>query len=107
MVCVEDQRKKIVLETPKIGERQLNGLEEKTSKLEDRVTAALVIYEEHMSDYHTRLILILHMAWAKNQSNDTQKKNLPNHWGDVDAPLQCFGMEIDSLKEDEEWVEKR
>ena len=71
------------------------------------VTEALVIYEEHMSDYHTRLILILHMAWAKNQSNDTQKKNLPNHWVDVDAPLQRFGMEIDSLKEDEEWVEKR
>ena len=29
MVCVEDQRKKIVLETSKIEERQLNGLEEK------------------------------------------------------------------------------
>ena len=26
---------------------------------------------------------------------------------DLDAPLQRFGMEIDSLKEDEEWVEKR
>ena len=77
MVCVEDQRKKIVLETPKMWERQLNGSEEKTSKLEDRVTAALVIYEEHMSDYHTRLKLILHMAWAKNQSNDTKRKNLP------------------------------
>ena len=25
---------------------------------------------------------------------------------DLDAPLQCLGMEIDSLKEDEEWVEK-
>ena len=74
-------------------------MEEKTSKLEDRVTAALVIHEEHMSDYHTRLKLILHMAWAKNQSNDTQKKNLPNHWHEVDAPLQRFGMEIDYLKE--------
>ena len=96
-----------MLETPKIVERQLNGLEEKTSKLEDRVTAALVIYEEHMSDYQTRLKLILHMAWAKNQSNDTKRKNLPNHWHQVVAPLQRFGMEIDSLKEDEEWVEKR
>ena len=67
MVCVEDQRKKIVLLTPIIGERQLHDMEEKTNKLGDRVTAALVIYEEHMSDYHTRLILILHMAWAKNQ----------------------------------------
>ena len=47
------------------------------------------------------------MAWAKNQSNDTKRKNLPKHWVDVDAPLQRFGMEIDSLKEDEEWVEKR
>ena len=79
MVCVEDQKKKIVLETPKIGERQLHDMEEKTSKLEDRVTAALVICEEHMSDYHTRLKLISHMAWAKNQSNDTKRKNLPNH----------------------------
>ena len=78
MVCVEDQ-KKIVQKTPKIGERQLHDMEEKTNKLADRVTAALVIYEEHMSDYHTRLILILHMAWAKNQSNDSKRKNLPNH----------------------------
>ena len=53
-------------------------MEEKSSKLENRVTAALVIHEEHMSDYHTRLKLILHMAWAKNQSNDTSRKNLPN-----------------------------
>ena len=27
------------------------------------------------------------------------RKNLPNHWHEVDAPLQCFGMEIDYLKE--------
>ena len=47
------------------------------------------------------------MTWAKNQSNDTKRKNLPNHWHQVDAPLQRFGMDIDSLKEDEEWVEKR
>ena len=37
-------------------------------------------------------------AWAKNQSNDTTRKNLPNHCREVDAPLQCVGMEIDSLK---------
>ena len=43
------------------------------------------------------------MAW---ESNDTKKKNLPNHWHQVDAPLQRFGMEIDSLKEDEEWVKE-
>ena len=56
MVCVEDQRKKIVLEKQKVVERQLNDMEEETSKLEDRVTAALVIYEEHMKDNHaTRL----------------------------------------------------
>ena len=78
MVCVEDQ-KKIVLEKQKVGERQLNTFEQETNKLADGVTAALVINEEHMSDYHTRLILILHMAWAKNQSNDTKRKNLPNH----------------------------
>ena len=37
-------------------------------------------------------------AWAKNQSNDTTRKNFPNHWREVDAPLQCVGVEIDSLK---------
>ena len=41
------------------------------------------------------------MASAKNQSNYTEGKNLPNHWGEVHPPLQCFGMEIDSLKEDD------
>ena len=46
-------------------------------------------------------------AWAKNQSIDTTRKNLPNHCRKVDAPLQCFGMEEDSLKEDERWFEKR
>ena len=34
----------------KIGGKQLNDLEEETSKLVDGVTAALVIDEEHMSD---------------------------------------------------------
>ena len=91
----------------RIVERQLNELEEERSKVADRVTAALVIYEEHMSDYHTRLKLMSNMAWAKNWYNDTKGKNLPNHWGDVDAPLQCFGMEMDSLKEDEVWERKR
>ena len=47
-----------------------------------------------------------HKAWAKNQSNDTRGRNLPNHWSDVDAPLQCFGMEIDSQKEDDVWRKK-
>ena len=44
------------------------------------------------------------MAWAKNWHNDTNGKNLPNHMGEVDAPLQSFGMEQDSLKKDEESV---
>ena len=56
---------------------------------------------------HTKPKLISDSAWAKNQSNDTEGKNLPNHWCEVDAPLQCFGMEIDSLKEDEVWFKKR
>ena len=38
------------------------------------VTAALVINEEHMSDYNTRLKLTSNQAWAKNQSNDTKGK---------------------------------
>ena len=41
------------------------------------------------------------MAWAKNRYNDTKGKNLPNHWSEVHPPLQCFGMDIDSLKEDD------
>ena len=48
--------KKIVLEKQTFVEKQLNGLQEETSKLAERVTAALVICEEHMRDYHaTRL----------------------------------------------------
>ena len=55
MVGVEDQ-KKTVLEKQTFVEKQLNGLKEETSKLADTFTAALVIYEEHMRDYHaTRL----------------------------------------------------
>ena len=38
---------------------------------------------------------------AKNQSNDTKRKILPNHWSEVDAPLQRFGMKQDSLKKDD------
>ena len=38
-------------------------------------------------------------AWAKNQSNDTKRKNLPNDWSERDAPLQSFGVEQDALKE--------
>ena len=37
----------------------------------------------------------------------TQGKKLPNDWGDVDAPLQCFGVEMDSLKEDDVWYYKK
>ena len=61
-----------MLEKRKNVERQLNDLEEETV----RVTAALAIYEEHMSDYHTRLKLQTNKAWAKNQSKDTRGKNL-------------------------------
>ena len=64
MVCAEDQ-KKIVLEKQKFVERQLNDLEEETSKLADRVTAALVNYEEHIRD-HERLKLMSSKAWTKN-----------------------------------------
>ena len=46
---------------------------------------------------------ISNKAWAKNQSNDTTRKNLPNHCREVDAPLQCVGVEIDSLKSKWRW----
>ena len=78
-VCVEDQRK--------IVEKQLSD-------------AALVNYEEHMRDDHDRLKLMTNKAWAKNQPNDTKGRNLPNDWGERDAPLQSFGAGQDSLKED-------
>ena len=38
-------------------------------------------------------------AWAKNQSNDTKRMNLPNDWSERDAPLQSFGVKQDSLEE--------
>ena len=60
-------------------ERQLHDLEEQASQVADRVTAALVNNEEHMKDHHERLKLVPNKAWAKNQSNDTKRKNLPNH----------------------------
>ena len=47
------------------------------------------------------------MAWAKNWHNDTNGKNFPNRLGEVDAPLQCFGVEIDSLKKDDAVVNTR
>ena len=55
-------------------------------------------YEEHKRDHREKLKLLSNKAWAKNQSNDPTRKNLPNHCREVDAPLQCVGMEIDSLK---------
>ena len=82
----------------KFVEKQLSDLEEETSKLADRVTAALVIFEEHKRDHREKLKIMSNKAWAKNQSNDTTRKNLPNHCREVDAPLQCVGVEIDSLK---------
>ena len=63
--------------------------------------------EEHKRDHREKLKLMSNKAWAKNQSNDPTRKTLPNHCREVDAPLQCFGMEIESLKEDEWWFEKR
>ena len=62
--------------------------------------AALVNYEEYMSDHHDRVKLLSNKALAKNLSNDTEGRNLPNDWGERDAPLQCFGVEQDSMKED-------
>ena len=91
MVCVEDQRKKIVLEKQTFVEKQLNGLEEETSKLEDRVTAALVICDEHTSNYHEKLKLMSSKTWAKNQSNDAKRKNLPNHCARRGCTFATFG----------------
>ena len=64
-------------------------------------------YEEHKRDHCEKLKLLSNKAWARIQSNDTTRINLPNYCRAVDAPLQCFGMEIESLKEDERWFEKR
>ena len=75
MVCVRHQRK-IVLEKPKNVERPLKDLEEETSKLADRVTAALVNYDKHMGDHHEKLEFMSNKAWPKNQSNDTKRRYL-------------------------------
>ena len=100
MVCVEDPRK-IVLE--KMRKRQLNDLEEETSKLADSHGGS-----HHQWRAHERLQYnaqaLSNKAWAKNQSNDTKGKNLPNDWRERNAPLQCFGVEQDSLKEYDEVV---
>ena len=98
MVSIQDP-KKIVQEKQKSMERQLNDLEEATSKLAERVTAALVNYEEHIRDHHERLKLMSNKVWSKNQSNDTEEMNLPKDWCERDALLQCFVVEQDSLKE--------
>ena len=51
----------------KFVERQLNDLEEETSKLADEATAALNNHkEQHMRDHHDRLKLMSNTAWAKN-----------------------------------------
>ena len=68
----------------------------KTSKLAERVTATLVNYEEHMFKDSS---LCPTKAWTKKQSNDTKGRNLPKDWCERDAPLQCFAVEQDSLKE--------
>ena len=50
----------------KFVERQLNGFEEETNKLANRITAALVICDEHTSNYHEKLKLMSSKTWAKN-----------------------------------------
>ena len=68
-VCVENQRK--------IMEKQLSD-------------AALVNNEEHMRDHHDRLKVMSNRAWAKKQSNDTKRRNLPNDWGEQECTLSKF-----------------
>ena len=62
-----------MLEKQTFVEKQLNGLEEETSKLEDRVTAALVICEMHMSNNHEKLKLMSSKTWAKNLRKEIAK----------------------------------
>ena len=47
------------------------------------------------------------MAWAKNQSNETQGRNFPNDWSELYAPLQSFEEKQDSLKEDKASLKKK
>ena len=64
------------------------------------VTAALVINEEHMSDYKTTLKLCAQQGLGEEPVQRYCKgKNLPNDWSERDAPLQNFGVEQDSLEE--------
>ena len=58
-----------------------------------------------MRDHHERLKLMSNNSWAKNQSDDIQGRNVPSEY-ELDALLQSFGVEEDSLKEDEVSVKK-
>ena len=95
MVCVEDGKTKFCGKATQWigrGNKQATWI---------KVIACLINYEEHMRDHHGRLKLLPNKAWAKNQSNDTKRRKLPNDWGERDARLQCFEVEQDSLKEDD------
>ena len=106
MVCVEDQRK-IVPEKQKLVESNSMTWKKKQANWQMEAPRLSSSTKSTWVTAHTKPKFISDNAWAKNQSNDTKGKNLPNHWGEVDASLQCFGMETDSLKEDEVWVGKR
>ena len=73
-----------------------------TSKLEDRITAALVICDEHMSNYHEKLKLMSSKIPWKAQTyvqqdlgEELSEINCQITLDEVHAPLQCFGVEID------------
>ena len=95
MVCVEDP-KKIVLEKRK---KQLHDLEEETSKLADSHRGSRHQWRAHERQQNNAQAFVSNKAWAKNRSNDTEGKNLPNDWSERDAPLHSFGVKQDSLEE--------
>ena len=67
----------------------------------DRVTAALGNCEEHKRDHREKLKLMSNKAWAQNQSNDTTRKNLPNHCREHNNLCLC------SLLDGNRFTEKR
>ena len=64
----------------KIEEKQLKRLEEETSKLAERVTVELVIYEEHMSDCHTLTQAKIQQGLDEEPVQRYQRKEFAFHW---------------------------
>ena len=79
----------------KIGGKQLNDLEEETSKLADGVTAALVIDEEHMSDCPYKAQAYIRQCLGEEPIQRYWREEFSKSLGRGGC---TFGIEIDSFE---------